>query len=64
MTTKITTATGRIVWGNPFAGKPIFDDNRQPVLDKAGKQAIEFSFGLAIPKAQIDDIVAPSTVRF
>lgn len=46
-------AQGRIVWaaGDLFKGQKMLDKNtRQPRLNKAGEQMVEYGFGLAIPK--------------
>lgn len=44
------TPPGRIVWGNPQKAFPKTNQQtRQPVL-KDGKQVMQYSFGLAIPK--------------
>lgn len=50
---------GRLVWlsgRTPFEGRPKLDMNtRQPRLNKAGEQIIEYGFGLAVPKASLND---------
>lgn len=55
MSTKITTPVGRIVWGNPLTGRPKKDDSGKPVT-KDGQPVIEYSFGLAIPKADFGPV--------
>ena len=56
MSTQLTTPVGRIVWGNPLVGREKMK-NGQKVL-KDGKPVIEYSFGLAIPKADFGPIAA------
>lgn len=50
---------GRIVWasGDLFKGKPQTEYNsRTPKLDqKTGQQAVQYGFGLAVPKAELAD---------
>jgi hypothetical protein len=44
---------GRIIWksGDLFKGQPQVDYNtKAPKLDKMGKQAVQYGFGLAVPK--------------
>ena len=49
----IITPVGRIVWGNPLNGRPKTDQNNQPVINaQTGQQVTQWSFGLAIPKAE------------
>lgn len=60
MPTKIKTPAGRIVWGHPTTSVLKFDDHKQPVLDKLGKQVEEFMFGLAIPRAEFEAVVWPA----
>lgn len=46
-------AQGRIVWsaGDLFKGQKMLDKNtRQPRMNKAGEQMVEYGFGLAVPK--------------
>lgn len=61
---KSVMVSGRIVWtsgANVFDGKLKVDDRtKQPKLDKNGNQAKEFGFGLAIPKASLNQ--DPNTV--
>lgn len=50
--------TGRIVYvgGDLFKGAPMFDDNRQPIIDqRTGNQKVQYGFGLAVPKADLQD---------
>ena len=56
MTTQITTPCGRIVWGNPLVGRQK-EKNGQKVM-KDGKAVMEYTFGLAIPKAEFGEIGA------
>lgn len=52
MPTQFTTGAARIVWGNPLIAKPKTDQNNRPVLDDQGKPIMQWSFGIAIPKAE------------
>lgn len=48
---------GRIIWtsGDLFTGKPKLDFNtKQPKINAAGEQMMEYGFGLAVPKSVLD----------
>lgn len=56
---EITTPVGRIVWGHPTKAKQKIDqDTNQPVF-KDGQPVLEWSFGLAIPRAEFEASVWP-----
>lgn len=57
----ITTPVGRIVWGDLLKGQPVTDDNNQPVMGADGQQRVQHAFGLAIPKAQCNDLFTAMT---
>jgi len=65
MATPITTATGRVVWGNPFERQAVIDDKTkvQAIDAKTGQPIWEYAFGLAIPKADFAAIWAAMTTE-
>lgn len=56
MTTKIVTPAGRVVWGNPQLARDK-EKNGQKVV-KDGKVVQEYTFGLAVPKAEFAALAA------
>ena len=58
---RTTMVQGRIVWtsGDLFTGKPKLDFNtKQPKLNAAGEPMMEYGFGLAVPKAVLNQTEA------
>lgn len=56
MPTEVLTGAARIVWGNPLKPRPKLKD-KVPVL-KDGKPVQQWSFGIAIPAAEMGPITA------
>jgi len=65
MPTALTTATGRVVWGNPFERQAVIDDKTkvQAIDPKSGQPIWEWAFGLAIAKADFPPIWAALTIE-
>lgn len=61
MSTQLTTRPGRIVWGNPLQGRPKMKNGQK--VTKNGADVIEYTFGLAIPKADFAEIAAAMTAE-
>lgn len=65
MPTRITTPTGRIVWGTPHVRQAVIDDKTkvQAIDVKTGQPIWEYAYGLAIPKDQIGNIWQAQTIE-
>jgi len=48
--TKIASPVSQIVWGNPGKQRPRTDNNNKPIIKQDGTPAMQFVFGLAVPK--------------
>ncbi len=57
--TEITTPVGRIVWGHPTKSRQKIDQDTNQPLFKDGVAVMEWSFGLAIPRAEFEQLVWP-----
>lgn len=53
------SGVGRLVWGRPGVFSPVTDDDNRPVLDEAGQQVTDNSFGVAYPKAEFGQYLWP-----
>lgn len=62
MPIEVKTPVGRIVWGNPGKATIKKDQKGQPVL-KDGKPVEQWAFGLAIPKAEFQQVVWPAMAQ-
>lgn len=58
MGTEFITPPGRIVWGHPLNKQKRTNDQGQPILNDDGEQTYSWSFGLAVPKDQCEEIFA------
>jgi hypothetical protein len=56
--TKIVTPVARIVWGHPCKQRQRTDNNNKPIIKADGTPAMQYIFGLAIPKDQFGPIWA------
>lgn len=57
MSTRITTPTGRIVWGHPLREQVVKDlQTGKPRLNEDGEKRTQWTFGLAIPKDDFEPV--------
>lgn len=57
--TEFTTPVGRVVWGHPLKPQGKTNQQNQPVLNESGVQVTQWTFGLAIPRADFEAQVWP-----
>jgi hypothetical protein len=54
---EVTSPKARIVWGHPFKSKPVLDDRtKQPKHRNDGTPRRAIEFGIAVPKAEFNEI--------
>ena len=56
--TRVTIA-GRLVWGHPCKQRARTDNNNKPIIKADGTPAMQYIYGLAVPKADFMNVLWP-----